>query len=299
MSIATAPQGDCREKPSMGLSNKLSPGLRPTGTGPPKPAVRLGRLSLLLAGALLSMAALIGALAASALPLLLRQRSPLPQAAAIVSRLWGRPYQGPAGLVGLQESALLEQLAKADQKWLPSAELLANGAIRYTYRRRAGEPALSIGQLRALIASPPGYRAERQAIVNLLAALKSVGIRVVVTAPHRPAAVGEWDPLLRTIYIQPQVVARGSVGFAQVLNHEAIHGAQSCRAGPWPLAAKPLGLATTMPASLAAVLQEPLYRQALALERQLEREAYANQALPHLGPELLRRYCALVSAAEQ
>ena len=289
----------------MGSLNQPSPGLRTTGTGPPKPAWRPARLSLLPAGALLLVAALfaaalisaavIAALAASALPLLLRQRSPLPLAEAIVNRLWGRPYKGPAGLVGLQESALLEQLAKADQKWLPSAELLANGAIRYTYRRRAGEPALSIGQLRALLASPPGYRAERQAIVNLLAALKSVGIRVVLTAPHRPAAVGKWDPLLRTIYIQPQVVARGSVGFAQVLNHEAIHGAQSCRGGPWPLAAKPLGLATTMPASLAAVLQEPLYRQASALERQLEREAYANQALLHLGPELLRRYCALVS----
>ena len=288
----------------MGSLNQPSPGLRTTGSGPPKPAWRPGRLSLLLAGALLSMAALfaaalisaavIAALAASALPLLLRQRSPLPLAEAIVNRLWGRAYEGPAGLVGLQESALLEQLAKADQKWLPRAELLANGAIRYTYRRRAGEPALSIGQLRALLASPPGYRAERQAIVNLLAALKSVGIRVVVTAPRRPAAVGEWDPLLRTIYIQPQVVARGSVGFAQVLNHEAIHGAQSCSGGPWPLAAKPLGLATTMPASLAAVLQEPLYRQATALERQLEREAYANQALLHLGPELLRRYCDLV-----
>jgi hypothetical protein len=93
-----------------------------------------------------------------------------------------------------------------------------------------------MAQLRAFIASSPGYRAERQAIVNLLAALKSVGIRVVLTAPRQPAAVGEWDPLLCTIYIQPQVVSRGSVGFAQVLNHEAIHGAQSCIAGPWPLA---------------------------------------------------------------
>jgi hypothetical protein len=288
----------------MGPLNQFSPGLRPTGTGPPKPAWRLGRLSLLLAGALLLVtaqiaSAVIVALAAAAWPLLLRQSSPLPLAEAIVNRLWGRPYQGPAGLVGLQESALLEQLAKADQKRLPRVELLDNGAIRYTYRRRAGEAALSIGQLQALIASPPGYRAERQAIVNLLAALKSVGIRVVLTAPRRQAAVAEWNPLLRTIYIQPQVVARGSVGFAQVLNHEAIHGAQSCRAGPWRLAAKPLGLATTMPASLAGVLQEPLYRQASALERQLEWEAYANQALLHLGPELLRRYCALASAAEQ
>ena len=45
----------------MGLSNKLSPGLRPTGTGPPKPAWWLGRLSLLLAGALLLVAALTAA----------------------------------------------------------------------------------------------------------------------------------------------------------------------------------------------------------------------------------------------
>ena len=89
----------------MGLFNKLSPGLRPTGTGPPKPAWRLGRLSLLLAGSLLLVAALIAAaviaaltaaLTASAWPLLLRQRSPLPLAEAIVSRLWGRAYKGPA-----------------------------------------------------------------------------------------------------------------------------------------------------------------------------------------------------------
>ena len=78
----------------MGLSNKLSPGLRPTGTGPPKPAWWLGRLSLLLAGALLLVAALTaaaltaaavigaaliwasltGALAAADWPLLLRRK---------------------------------------------------------------------------------------------------------------------------------------------------------------------------------------------------------------------------------
>jgi hypothetical protein len=49
-----------------------------------------------------------------------------------------------------------------------------------------------------------------------------------------------------------------------------------------------------MSASLAAVPQdavphEPLYRQAPALERQLERETQASQALLRLGPELLRR----------
>ena len=64
--------------------------------------------------------------------------------------------------------------------------------------------------------------------------------------------------------------------------------------GSWLLALKPLGPATTMSASLAAVPQdavpqEPLYRQAPALERQLERETQASQALLRLGPELLRR----------
>jgi hypothetical protein len=95
----------------MGPFNQPSPGLRPTGTGPPKTPWRLGRSSLLLAGALLLVAALTaaavigaaviwasltGALAAADWPLLLRQRSPLALAEAIVSRLWGRAYKGPA-----------------------------------------------------------------------------------------------------------------------------------------------------------------------------------------------------------
>jgi hypothetical protein len=45
----------------MGPLNQPSPGRCPTGTGPPKTAWRLGRSSLLLAGALLLVAALTAA----------------------------------------------------------------------------------------------------------------------------------------------------------------------------------------------------------------------------------------------
>lgn len=46
--------------------------------------------------AALILAALTVALTAAAWPLLLRQRSPVLLAEAIVNRLWGRAYKGPA-----------------------------------------------------------------------------------------------------------------------------------------------------------------------------------------------------------
>ena len=53
-----------------------------------------------------------------------------------------RPTAQAAGLPAGQEAALLQQLAIADRQWLPRAETLPSGAVRYHYRRRANEPKL-------------------------------------------------------------------------------------------------------------------------------------------------------------
>lgn len=202
-----------------------------------------------------------------------------------------RPTAQAAGLPARQESALLQQLAVADRQWLPRAETLPSGAVRYHYRRRANEPKLSVAELRALIANPPNFGAERLAIGELLRVLAKAGVRLELGKPRRAGAAGEWDPAARTIRIQPRVVSRGSVEFFLVLNHEAIHVAQSCSNRGLRSSPRPLGLPTALPSDLMGVLSESVYSKATALERQLEREAYANQSRIALGAQLVLRHC--------
>ena len=210
---------------------------------------------------------------------------------ACLASVPARPTAQAAGLLPEQEAALLQQLATADRQWLPRAETLASGAVRYHYRRRANEPKLSVAELRALIANPPSFGAERLAIGELLTVLAKAGVRLELSQPRKPGAAGEWDPAARTMRIQPRVVAKGSVEFARVLNHEAIHVAQSCSNRGLRSRPRPLALPSALPDHLAAVLNKSVYSKASEQERQLEREAYANQARLSLGAQLVRRHC--------
>jgi hypothetical protein len=210
---------------------------------------------------------------------------------ACLASVPARPTAQAAGLLPEQEAALLQQLATADRQWLPRAETLPSGAVRYHYRRRANEPKLSVAELRALIANPPSFGAERLAIGELLTVLAKAGVRLELSQPRKPGAAGEWDPAARTMRIQPRVVAKGSVEFARVLNHEAIHVAQSCSNRGLRSRPRPLGLPSALPDHLTGVLNESAYSKASEQERQLEREAYANQTRLSLGAQLVRRHC--------
>lgn len=210
---------------------------------------------------------------------------------ACLASVPARPTAQAAGLKPEQEAALLLQLATADRQWLPRAETLPSGAVRYHYRRRANEPKLSVAELRALIANPPSFGAERLAIGELLTVLAKAGVLLELGQPRKPGAAGEWDPAARTLRIQPRVVAKGSVEFARVLNHEAIHVAQSCSNRGLRSRPLPLGLPSALPEHLVGVLDEAVYSKASEQERQLEREAYANQIRLSLGAKLVRRHC--------
>ena len=235
-------------------------------------------------GSLLVLGGVLGLLGAAcaALPV-----SPWLKASPLPPRALAQPAAWSPGL----EASLLQQLAVADRQWIPRAEPLANGAIRYHYRRRADQPSLSVAELRALIANPPSFGAERQAIADLLTVLAAAGVHLELTQPRKSGAAGEWDPQARTLRIQPRVVQKGSVEFARVLNHEAIHVAQSCRNRGVRSSPRLLGLPTALPPHLTGVLNEPVYRQASRREQQLEREAYANQDRLNLGAQLLRQHC--------
>ena len=165
------------------------------------------------------------------------------------------------------------------------------GGQRITYRRRAGEKPLSTAQLRQLIANPPSYRSERDAIGVLLQQLERSGVVIVVRQPKQQGAAGEWNPRRGELRLRPDVASKGTVNFARVLNHEAIHVAQSCKGGSLYARPRLLGLGRSLSASGQRSLQQPLYAKASREQRLLEEEAYANQEQLNLGWELLARHC--------
>ena len=204
-----------------------------------------------------------------------------------------RPLPERTQLDGSTQAALLAQLQEADRQWLPRVERLPDGRNRYVYKRRAGEPALSLEQVKALLRNPPSFEREHGAIRQVLATLERSGAVVLLEQPRKPGAAGEWNPRRAELRIRPDVPGKGSVEFARVLNHEAIHVAQSCRGGGLRAQPMPLGLPRQLDARARQHLAEPLYAKASARERVLEEEAYAGQDQLSLGTQLLQAHCRL------
>lgn len=225
----------------------------------------------------------------------------------------GQPTPPQEQPLALLRDGLLERLSIADRQWQPRVEPLPDGGQRYLYKRRLGEPELSLAQIQELLANPPTFGEEQQAISELLAVLQEAGVRISLEEPQKPGAAAEWDHSLRMLRIKPTVVEEGSLEFARVLNHEAIHVAQSCRGGD--LRARPvaLGLSRQLNPELAEQLPDlfdhgaasaaaragaaatgvagRVYDGVSAEERRLEQEAYANQQRLGLGVELVQAHC--------
>ncbi len=228
---------------------------------------------------------------APGLPLEALQALPLRLSEGWIARAPAAPRPGDVVLGSPQLPDLLEQLKLADQNWRPRAVPLAGGGFRYLYLRRADDPLLTIDQIKQRILNPPAFERELQAIAALVPALEGVGVRLLLGPPIRQGATAEWDPAGRTIRIQPAVVKSGSLEFARVLNHEAIHVAQSCRRGSPSASPRLLGLSNNLDPQGQRHLDDPLYARASALERSLEREAYANQQRLDLALSLLESEC--------
>ena len=254
------------------------------------------------------------ALLLAALPDLMRQLEPgalpLRTLAAAAPEPDPPPLDPALRPLALLDDGLLQRLEQADRDWIPRAEPLPQGGTRYVYRRRPGEPELTLSQIRALIARPPSRAAERQAIVRLLTTLEEAGAGVGLVEPIKTGAAAEWDPQARTIRVRPDVPDQGSLEFARVLNHEAIHVAQSCAAGHVGATPRPLGVASaqeasphegrpqgeegipgTRSSSAVEQLRDPLYADLSPLERRMEKEAYALQNRLGLGVRLVRLHC--------
>jgi len=189
---------------------------------------------------------------------------------------------------------LLTKLETADQQWRPQEEILADGSIRYLYKRREGEPDLSVSELQRLVETPPTFVQEREEIRDLLQVLKNAGARVIIEPTLKEGAAAEWDHSATTLRIQPKIIDKGSVDFLRVLSHEAIHVAQSCKAGSLQAKPEALGINVSSSSSILAKLKDPVYSKASKWEQLLEKEAYAAQDYPSIATYHLNQQCLSV-----
>ena len=189
------------------------------------------------------------------------------------------------------QTMVLAALRQNDQQWLPRLQRMPNGKARYTYKRRSGEPAKTLDQLKAMANNPPTHQAQRQDIKDLLAELENAGATVVIAEPKKEEAAGEWNPRRGELRISQSVVKQGTVEFAKVLNHEAIHTAQSCAGGSIRSRPKPLGISREIDRQAMRTLNKSLYGEITTQVRILEEEAYANQDKLGMGRDLLMEHC--------
>jgi len=115
-------------------------------------------------------------------------------------------------------------------------------------------------------------------IAGQINSLESLGIEVVVGDPSIDGASAEWDAGSRTMTISASTMQQGSGAVLQAMNHEAVHVAQSCKAGGVGTGGVALGIGTS--GAAAQALQHEVYEGASAEEQQMELEAYTltNQA---------------------
>ena len=224
------------------------------------------------------------------LPILLRPELPEPLLAVMPLP---KPRLAPTDfpISPEREAVLFSQLDAADREWQPKAMLIPGGGTRYSYKRRAGDPPLNLAQIKMLMLNPPTFAEERRTIALLLQQLRNAGASVVLGPPRKHGAAGEWEPRRLVLRVRPDVPGKGSREFARVLNHEAIHVAQSCRRGRIDARPTTLGLSRAVDARQLRNLAAPIYADATPQERALEEEAYANQDNLNLGLQLLQANC--------
>lgn len=131
---------------------------------------------------------------------------------------------------------------------------------------------------------------EAQQVQVLQEHLGAIGVDVVVEAPKLEGASAEWDAQARTIRVAPATVSQGNALMLTALNHEAIHVAQTCKAGGFDQQPSSLGMVN---GPVPEALQSPVYRGADAHTLELETEAYGLQQKPGIGVQLVGRYCHL------
>ena len=184
----------------------------------------------------------------------------------------------------------LEQLEDVDGG-LGVADLMVSGAVLAVVASNAGG-LMSQAQAAVNIDAdgPVATLATDATIAGQVSTLESLGIEVVVGDPSIEGASAAWDAASRTMTISSETMQKGSGAVLQAINHEAVHVAQSCKAGGVGSAGAALGIGTSGEAALA--LQHEVYEGVSEEEKQMELEAYTLTNQAGAGVDAAVRHCS-------
>ena len=196
--------------------------------------------------------------------------------------------------LGTQEgfNFALEELRKGDDKHQPKLKVGEFGRVSYHYYRMEGEAKKTPKQLDELIKNKKEFQNAQQKIAQLLTILADFNVLVVVGEPRLKGAAGEWDPSRQTIRIGPSALAQGSEVTLKILNHEAMHVAQSCHNGGINYKPKALEIELSPTKIFQRQLNSDIYSQIGAKTKRLESEAYSYEYSNKAARHFLAKYCS-------
>ena len=189
------------------------------------------------------------------------------------------------------EKNLYILLIRADQDNIPKKIVRKDGSIYYKYKRSKYQPKLSVEQIEDLLKKKNHSLFYRNYIRNTLSELRIRGVDIMLRKNSSKETTANWNPYEKLIQIDINAIALGSKSFAEILNHEVIHVAQSCKNGSINSYPTLLGINSIVPKESLIHLNSHIYRNISKHEKTLELEAYSNQKNLKLGIQLLRRLC--------
>ena len=185
---------------------------------------------------------------------------------------------------------ILYELRKSDKKNAPRLINHGNGKKTIIYKTNEFKKNIAKSELLNLIKNPKSFNDEQSFIKDSFEKLNKFGIKLNLIEDSEDIAA-KWYPSEKKLTINKNVIKLGSRIFAEVLNHEMIHIAQSCKAGSLQSYPSLIGLKVSLNIEKKYLLSKDIYKEITKLEKSLEDEAYTYQTDLKMGKFLIEKYC--------
>jgi predicted SprT family Zn-dependent metalloprotease len=185
----------------------------------------------------------------------------------------------------------MEEIRKSDDKHQAKLEIGELGQVSYRYYRKEGEAAKTAKELDEQVRNRREFWASQQKLAQLLTSLTDLNVLVVIGEPRLKGAAGEWDPSRQTIRIAPSALSQGSEAVRKILNHEAIHVAQSCHNGGINYKPKSLSVELSPAKIYRRQLGSDIYSQIGEKTKLIETEAYSYEYSTKAARHFLAEHC--------
>lgn len=181
---------------------------------------------------------------------------------------------------------------KGDRQLRPEILVDNLGNKNYRYMIKKGETQKTTEEVeKQAIEFKKKIRASRELIKYLLKTLRGIGVTVAIGDPGKPGAAAVWSPKKQTIRISEAKMKQGSLAVLRVLNHEAVHVAQSCANGGINYKVLPLGVEISAKAIYNNQIQSKIYTKATREIKMAEKEAYSYEYSTKSAIYFIRKYC--------